>query len=1507
MEDDHRSQVEDLRQLKQDLDLFVESDSLPEIATTLDSLTSSLKAGVNEPVLLSLEPKTPVSRKPEASYRSLTHPVHIKTKVLTALADSGASMTFANHNLISDFQKLVPHLQRKTWHLGKVRGAFNSTYTPRWLVKLPITLGVGDNTITIHHWVALVDNFKFDLVLGTDFLKESKCHIDLEHDFVSYKSKGTRVNIPCSVLESTTSSPLPTYMPLRLVDTVAIDFATEMTRIPVRLDWRNPWRFSDLKVEVQSHPSCSQKHNVHCANGPLDLEKGRGYIQLSNWNPDPKHKRVTLHAGTIVAFAKARSDEEVYLSPDNIEEQLDLLEARGCYLVMKDGSLTYVEDKRNSHDRKNAPFDPTTFTITTNSKRKTEPDFPTNSRVKTRKVNHSERLFTRPLGPYIHPTRLKLFETTPEPTVPLTSEDPYPKTLDECFETLLSLQPDDSPSESFKPCNFPDEVDAHLRLMKLPNTLTDDQVNQISLMLSRNRAAFATNPSCPVATPFVKHKIDTGNSRPINAVPYRTGPKEREAIKKHVEEMLKDNIIQPSTSPWASPLVLVPKKDGSLRFCVDYRKLNKITTRDVYPLPRIDETLDATGGCMYYSTLDLASGYWQIEMDPNDKPKTAFISYEGLYEFNRMPFGLTNAPATFSRMMQAVLAGLLWKSCLVYLDDIIIFSKSFDEHMTHIEEVLQRLIKAGLTCKAKKCELFRDQVVYLGHTVGSKGVSADPAKIKAITQMPAPVNLSQLRSFYGCASYYRKLIKNFARIAHNLTQLLKKENEFSWTPDAQLAFDKIREILASDVVLAHPDFDLPFIIQTDASKEGIGAVLTQRDKNGRERIICCASRTLSRDESKWSIPHIEALGIIWGCETFRPYVIGQHFTVETDHGSLRWLMENTQPGRLSRWALRLQEFDFEIKHRAGTSNGNADGFSRLPIPMDSHIESPSLENFDKLYSHNSDQPDVPLFVATRSRSALEAPEFGYAYHGRKDLIKAQREDNKLQEYIEFIETNTLPTYDPPVTSFWTETQVQEYQTKRQARFKSKAKYYTLHDGLLYYKFSRSPDIKDRLSNERPKVQETNLPEHWRIVVPTSMRTDIMQAMHNSALSAHVGTFKTYERIASSFYWDGMRHEISRWISGCLLCSMKKSSPTTAAKQGYLQPILTGRPFQIVSVDILGPLPKTTEGHNNILVMVDHFTNWCELIPVKSVTSKATVETISDQWISRYGCPEAILTDQGTNFESGLFYHVCKRFGIKKLRTTAYHPQTNSKVERLNRFIAAGLSMYVNRAQNDWHKHLQPVAFAYRSSVIENLNETPYFMLFGRDSRLPLDVLYGKAQAVKEDVNTFKFIRGQTLRAHWKKINSIRKQMAERNISYYNSHQSTPHDYPLESLAIVYTPYIDPHKTNKLDEFGEVILTSRGRPQKTTSSRTEKLTLLWRGPYRIIGKLSDLVYKVQHLVQGTVMNCHIQRMRPYKPYMTENFKEVIDTDGEHMRYYEEDHRRDLVQPVTLTPEEINLIW
>ena len=312
------------------------------------------------------------------------------------------------------------------------------------------------------------------------------------------------------------------------------------------------------------------------------------------------------------------------------------------------------------------------------------------------------------------------------------------------------------------------------------------------------------------------------------------------------------------------------------------------------------------------------------------------------------------------------------------------FSKTFDEHITDVDRVLKRLIERGLSCKAEKCEMFRSEVIYLGHKITKDGIQADPAKIKAITAMPKPTNITQLCAFVGCCSYYRRLIKMFAKIAAPLTEL--------------------REILASDVIVKHPDWTLPFIIQTDACNNGLSAVLSQRDKNGVEHIVCCASRTLNSDEKKWSIPHLEALAIIWGCETYRSYVIGQKFTVETDHGSLRWLLETTQPGRLSRWALRLQEFDFEIKHRAGLANGNADGFSRLPIPLDTEEESPLLENFDKLYSKEDDfqEPDIPLFAITRTQ-ALYKPDINHVFEGKRDLITAQRDDDdELNHYIRYL-------------------------------------------------------------------------------------------------------------------------------------------------------------------------------------------------------------------------------------------------------------------------------------------------------------------------------------------------------------------------------------------------------------------------------------------------------------------------------------------------------------------------
>lgn len=313
--------------------------------------------------------------------------------------------------------------------------------------------------------------------------------------------------------------------------------------------------------------------------------------------------------------------------------------------------------------------------------------------------------------------------------------------------------------------------------------------------------------------------------------------------------MLENSVVSESASPWAAPIVLVKKKDGSWRFCVDYRKLNALTHKDAYPLPRIEEALTGLKSAQYYSTLDLASGYWQVEMHPRDKEKTAFTTPFGLYEFNRMPFGLCNAPATFQRLMQRCLGNLVNDSLLIYLDDVIVFSPDFHSHLRHLEEVFQCLYNHGLKLQPKKCHLFQREVTYLGHVISEQGVATDPAKTAAVREWPAPQTVKQVKSFLGFAGYYRRFIPAFSKIATPLNALTRgtanhgKTTTINWSPECQQAFDQLKEALLSAPILAYADFSKPFRLYTDASLGGLGAVLAQ-EQDGKERVIAYASRSL---------------------------------------------------------------------------------------------------------------------------------------------------------------------------------------------------------------------------------------------------------------------------------------------------------------------------------------------------------------------------------------------------------------------------------------------------------------------------------------------------------------------------------------------------------------------------------------------------------------------------------------------------------------------------------------
>ena len=478
------------------------------------------------------------------------------------------------------------------------------------------------------------------------------------------------------------------------------------------------------------------------------------------------------------------------------------------------------------------------------------------------------------------------------------------------------------------------QIPEHLKdlYIRCRTHLDDEQRENLKKLLVRNQDAFASSSEDLGNTSIYKHNIDTGTAKPIRQQARRLPIHQRAEAEAEVNKMLKRGIIELSSSPWASPIVLVKKKDGTIRFCVDYRKLNAVTIKDSYPLPRIDDSLDALSGSSWFSTLDLQSGYWQVEMAMEDREKTAFVTGTGVgfYQFKVMPFGLCNAPATFERLMERVLTGLPWQTCLLYLDDIVTYGQSFQQALERLEEVMVRLKTAGLKLSPKKCHLFQKSVLFLGHEVSEKGIATDDSKIDTVREWPTPRNVTDVRSFLGLCSYYRRFVKGFAEIAKPLHRLTEKQQQFIWTEDCEIAFKQLKTALISTPILAYPTSGDSFILDTDASNMGIGAVLSQIQE-GTEKVIAYFSRTLTKAERRYCVTRKELLALVASTKHFHHYLYGRKFLIRTDHGALRWLMNFKSPeGQTARWLERMGTYTFEIQHRAGIKHGNADGLSRRP-------------------------------------------------------------------------------------------------------------------------------------------------------------------------------------------------------------------------------------------------------------------------------------------------------------------------------------------------------------------------------------------------------------------------------------------------------------------------------------------------------------------------------------------------------------------------------------------------
>ena len=473
------------------------------------------------------------------------------------------------------------------------------------------------------------------------------------------------------------------------------------------------------------------------------------------------------------------------------------------------------------------------------------------------------------------------------------------------------------------------QKDEFEELLKV-GSLNQQQMNKFRKLIETYKDRCATSTTKLTSTNIVKHTIDTGNKGPVVSKAYKTNLEQKKKLKEWIDENLAQGIIEESNSNWASPITVVKKKDGTDRVCGDYRKLNEITVKDEYPLPRIDELIERFEGKKWFSSMDLLSGYHQIEMDENDKKKTAIICHYGLYQYKRMPFGLCNAPRTFQRMMNKIFRPYLDEFITLYLDDILIYSDTFEEHIEHLEKVFEVLKKANLLIKLKKCKFCVDEIEYLGHIVSKNGIQVDPAKIESIKKLKPPTSITGIRSIIGLCSYYRKFVKNFSKIAKPMSNLIKKDIKFEWTKECQEAFETLKEKLITSPILQHPNYEKEFILITDASGTGLGAVLAQLNDQGKEIVVAYASRSLQGAEKRYPITDLECLAIFWGIKYFHKYLLRRKFTIITDHAALKTLKTAKVPsGRRGKWMMELQQYDFEVKHRSGKSNTNADALSRL--------------------------------------------------------------------------------------------------------------------------------------------------------------------------------------------------------------------------------------------------------------------------------------------------------------------------------------------------------------------------------------------------------------------------------------------------------------------------------------------------------------------------------------------------------------------------------------------------
>ena len=1003
--------------------------------------------------------------------------------------------------------------------------------------------------------------------------------------------------------------------------------------------------------------------------------------------------------------------------------------------------------------------------------------------------------------------------------------------------------------------------------------LTKQQQIEVAALIKQFPKAFAKSDADIGTTDLITHKIDVTGVTPI-ADPYRPVPiKYEEEVSKKIDELLKLGVItEAKQSPWASNLVIVKKKDtNKLRICCDLRGPNSVSKhKNKWPIRSIESSFAKLANAKYVTSLDLLSAYWTIKMDEESSKVTAFYGPNAKhYQWLRMPFGLAAAPHTYCQLMSKVLHGLDSFS-FFYFDDIVIFSQTFEEHLDHLKQVIMRFQTAGFKINAKKCTFLCTEsmpIEWLGSIIKHGQVFPDPKKVEAIKNIPPPKSVKELQAFIGAVGFHRRHIAYLAEIINPLIELTKKKKkeDYIWTNEHQEAFERTKKALCSSDGLALPDVNKPFIMTTDSSNIAIGVCLSQINEKGEERICAYGSRKFKEIEQRnMSIPEKELAGILYGLKLFAYYLTNNKFTIKTDARSLVFLKRfKTCNSKIARSAIWLQEFDFDIVHlsrKTGNTMAIADCLSRA------HESKSKLEGYKALRNPELDKwPDIKL------------PN--NCHYSEFDQVADQF---LLDNPIEAQTINWVSEEAPPPVPSSTTKIDQIHSIDHLASPEHRILHVSLIDACMtpkeFSQIQKEDDVVLKLRNGVDDSVDSNYTlvkdvlmkkteEGLRIVVPESFQKELIKYHHGSFWANHIGTKKLYASLSRYYYWPNMLKMVKATVQACKICQYVK--PHTVGGVGLGKSKTPTQPNQLVAFDVITGMPRSSKGHNCILVIVDDFTKYALAIEMRDKTAQSICNAFMSYWCRMMGFPRQLHSDEGTEVDSSLMLSVCELLEIRKSHTPIYNPKSDGSVERLNQAIGNMIQTYVTETNKDkWHILLPFMVSGYNNVVHTATGYTPAELLFGHNTSYNMVPLVNFENELLDKSEYLKTLReGQEIK--WQIVHKRLEQLKENRINRSSQKQ---HDY----------------------QIGDYVLLKDLTPKvaKTADDKGTKYHKRYKGPFRIIQKypqtlmivhwnenLPEDFHKYKYSHQGDIKKRNILCVHPnqVKPFIGKVEREPVISD------------------------------